>query len=356
MLFYTFYPDYKVGVYFVFENKTMIFMVVSIVIVASSFLMLAFSYSYPVVEERTVTLCNYIAKSNYDYMAYLRPNIVYDNASTLSTGEDVLFLKLVKRVDINYTFDFIVDKPAVTVVTSTFELKLISPKKWEKSLLLTSGGEMEGENIASINSSFTLNFGDIFRIIELIEDETGTRSSVYDLLLIAKVNVMSSTDYGLISLPINHTVRMTLRNSMGGGQLIEITNLSYKKPGSITKREVIINEDVRFRLYVSYALLGIGLVFLTPSAYFFLTNRKKDGGRSIESIIKPLDEYLIEVKELPFKNKDVLSVKVKSIDDLAKIAEGLGKPVLLRRVNDKSAILCLVDGNVLYEYVVGLKE
>lgn len=341
---------------FVFKNKIIIFMVISIVIVASSFLMMAFSYSHPVVEERTITLCNYIAKSNYDYVAYLRPNIVYDNASIISSGEGVLFLRLVKHVDVNYTFDFIVNKPAVTVVTSTFELKLVSPKKWEKSLLFMPGGEVEGESTVSINSSFTLNFGDILSIIELIEDETGTRSNVYDLLLIAKVNVLSSTDYGLISLPINHTLRITLRNSMGGGQLIEITNLSYKEPGSITKREVVINEDVKFRLYASYALLGVGLVLLTPSTYFFLTNRKKDGGRSIESIIKPLEEYLIEVKELPFKNKDVLSVEVKSIDDLAKIAEGLGKPILLKRVSNRSAILRLIDGNVLYEYVVKLKE
>lgn len=91
---------------------------------------------------------------------------------------------------------------------------------------------------------------------------------------------------------------------------------------------------------------------MAPSTYFYFNNRKRIGGKSVESIIKPLRDYLIESEYFPFEGGDICLIKVKSIDDLAKIAEGLGRPVLLKRVNDKHVTLRLIDGNIVYEYII----
>lgn len=341
---------------FMFKNKIMISAIISVVMILSSFILMIFSYGQPMVEEKTFTLCNYVAKGKYDYLAYLHPNIVYDNASTLGHGEGVLFLKLVKDIDVNYTFTFTVSKPAVTVVTYDFELKLVSPTGWEKSLLMVPKNEVESDSRVLFTANFTLNLKNIFSIIDQIESETGTSSSAYNLFLTANVHVLSSTDMGLIDLPFNHTLNVVFKYEVGGGHIAEITNLNYRKSGSITKKEILVHEDTKYRLYASFALLGIGVIGLASSTYFYFNNKKRMSRKSIKSVIKPLKNYLIEVKELPFKSRDVLSVEVRSIDDLAKIAEGLGKPVLLKKVNSKSAILRLIDGNVLYEHVIELEK
>ncbi|RLC33851.1 MAG: hypothetical protein DRZ76_03810, partial [Candidatus Nealsonbacteria bacterium] len=206
-----------------------------------------------------------------------------------------------------------------------------------------------------INENFTFNIGKLLSLIRNIEDEIEVYSGEHDLLLIANIIALSVTRHGMIRLPINHTLRLNFRHG-AGDRVINILNLEHRAPGQLTGKSIIINEDVRNKLNISYVVLGVGLFCLAPATYIYVSDRRKFSRKTVDSVVKPLRDYLIEVGGSPIDEASSMVVDVDGIDALRKIAEGLGRPVLMRRIDDYNADLYVIDGNLVYKYSLSIQR
>lgn len=320
-----------------------------------SIVMLYFTYQIPVVESKQVSLCNYANFGRYSYLAFIHPNVLY-NTTVLGPGEGTLYLKLVKRIAIDFTYRFLIDTPSTIVVNYNVNFSLSSPSGWVKDLPGPAEGSMKlYGNDASFNFNLTLNLGDIFSLIKRIEDETGAYASSYTLTLTPNIHVLASNDVvGFIESSFSPQLTITIKYGGVEGSMISIDGLNHQKSDSVTRSQVIVHEDVKNKLYGFYALLGLSLAGLAPSIYFNFF-RAGEGKKDVwKDLVKPLEDYLVKVKS--FSEGGSVVFELEDLEDLRKIAEGIGKPILMKIESDFVRIFRVVDGDVIYECRLEVKE
>ncbi|MEM3012271.1 MAG: hypothetical protein QW084_02785, partial [Candidatus Hadarchaeales archaeon] len=69
-------------------------------------LLLGYSHSRPETENRTQVLLSYRHRGEYDYVAHLKPNELYDNRLELSAGEGTVYLPLLENLSLTFRYTF----------------------------------------------------------------------------------------------------------------------------------------------------------------------------------------------------------------------------------------------------------
>ncbi|TES83200.1 MAG: hypothetical protein E3J91_03395, partial [Hadesarchaea archaeon] len=136
------------------------------------------AHSLPVEEENVITLSRYRHVCEYDYIAGLKPNEIYENRLTLSPGEGTLYLNIVENVAITFHCTFICDHPASITTEYLVGMDLESPGKWIKHLTMAPQNSVSsnGERLEFSTELFitTTWFEELKAVIDA---ETGTSSS-----------------------------------------------------------------------------------------------------------------------------------------------------------------------------------
>ena len=99
-----------------------VIVVLGILAVASGFSVYAATPSNePSFSEETITLCSYQHVANFDYIAYLINNTVY-NKTALLPGEETIFKKITDHINATFVYNFMCS----CNYTLTGEYKLIA--------------------------------------------------------------------------------------------------------------------------------------------------------------------------------------------------------------------------------------
>ncbi|RLE53468.1 MAG: hypothetical protein DRJ26_03325 [Candidatus Methanomethylicota archaeon] len=192
-------------------------------------------------------------------------------------------------------------------------------------------------------------------MIKRIEDETGAYASTYTLTLTPTIHVLASNDVvGFVESSFTPTLTIIIKYGGGEGSVISIDGLNHQKSDSVTRSNVIVHEDVKYKLYGFYALLGLSLAGLAPSIYFNFFRAGESKKDVWKDLLKPLEDYLVKVKS--FSEGGSVVFELENLEDLRKIAEGIGKPILMKSESDFVRIFRVIDGDVIYEYRLEVKE
>lgn len=321
-----------------------------------------FAHQLPTEEKEIVTLCAYEHKGQYDYIAQLKPNNLY-NQTTLKPGEGILYIRITELVNITFTYTFDCSVPANITLRHSFNMYLESPRWPKRSLAINPLVTLDFSETTTAQFPIiqSLNVTALDELKNLIDKDTGTYTSEYSLILQPNINVTAHTTAGEINEQFTPVMTMNFRYRTPEGDYIAIEGLTHTQQGSIQQTETIYHPEVMSQRYMSYVLsiVFISALIGTTLAYVKAKPEKPTKPeKPIEEIIAPYEEMIFELAEEPHKTPETITVKTKSLDDLVSIADGLAKPILYlkktpSKPGEKTAhIFCVLDGSVRYEYEI----
>lgn len=292
----------------------------------------------PSFEEQTISLYNYNNKGLINYEVFLKPNNLYKH-NKLGEGE-LYITEFVDYINANLNYEFIGEREAeikgdYNIIAKVKGLTGEGDKItniWEKDFPVTQYKRINtiGDKVL-INENVKLNLREYNTFVKEIKEVTKINCETV-LILSMNINLSGTTDRGTFEDSISPNLIIPLDATM-----FEITrNNIIDEPGAI-------EEIIRVRLPVNRNLIigyGITLSILVISILFliFFTEQKPNIDPLKKEINKIFNKHGDRLVSL---SSDVLikdSINVKSIEDLVKISDEIGKPILYRYNEDYKEI------------------
>jgi hypothetical protein len=281
-------------------------------------------------------------------------------AKTIGPGE-VIFSKLVDKMDATFDYTLKCDQPLRQL---TEEVRIIAtlenPGVWSKTFVLV----LPTTKSESFSISFPLDINHFTEMLEAIRSETGVPAESYNLTIKADVHTIAQTDLG----PIDEVFSQTLSTALGEGTLEWNEELVESKPGSITTSQMIPNPNKYMGLTVSRVrILAPTVAGIVISLFVYLIWRRlklkpmevPKIDKEVRLAKKKYGERIAEAtSQTPIEGEKAISIG--SMEDLIKIADELGKPVIHQApsIPEEAHAYYVFDGATRYQYVLtaGTKE
>ncbi|RLI26053.1 hypothetical protein DRO58_05865, partial [Candidatus Bathyarchaeota archaeon] len=146
----------------------------------------------PVELRREETLATYTHQARYTWRAYLKPNVVYLNASRIEDTTP-MYMRVVKLLEIRLRYTFTSNPQGNITVRYRLETTLRSPKEggWSIPIRLNASykGEETFKGAARLELKLTLDPNGYWDLIKTVEGETGTYSSEYHIEISPHIEV-----------------------------------------------------------------------------------------------------------------------------------------------------------------------
>lgn len=266
-------------------------------------------------------LFTYSESSSYDYVARLIPNDLY-NTSELGPGNGTLFSQITTWVNISFVYRVGV-VPAVNMSSAMLFTVSLGSDHWQKTLEQNALTVPERtSNSLSFNEQFDLNVSAILSLVATIEAQTGYFPSSFWVILIP--DVATSVSLGLHGM--NLDFEPTLNLTFADGQ-IEPSGLTSFVSGDYGLPPVVSTSDAVGWLSaaaIPYWLLGVSLPLAAVTGVYAFRHREARPP-DIEELMRPYREAIVDAP-LPPASTDVVAVS--SWEDIVKVADMLGRPIL----------------------------
>jgi len=316
----------------------------------ASIVTIYFTHQLPTEEAITTTLCAYEHRGRYDYIAKLKPNNLY-NQTTLKLGEGTLYTRVIEHINITFSYTFLSSRTTNTTIEYLVNRELESPGKWVKNLEATASNTTNFTgNTGGFTTTLHINIAEVKGLVSVIDEDTGTSSSTFNLNVKPQIHTVSETDAGTINEPLNPTLTITFQSGTSQGDIIIIENLDHTKTGGITKTETIYQQWVTNQRYASYAILLPALTGLAYITWAFIRTKPTKPEKPLEKIIASYEEIIAEAKEPSYEGRKA-TVTMKTLEDLVKVAYSLDKPILHSK-KESIHTFYVVDGSTKYEYTL----
>ena len=334
-------------------KKLWLISLILIFAVVASLFTVVYAYRIPEVVTEEGVKFKYGHRATYDYNVTLVPNMLYDNRTYLE-NPNTTFLKILKDVDVSYTYEFYSTAPsevngtlAVTIVVGQLPL-------WKKVV------DREVIEFSESTATYTthLNISKILNFTKAISNEIGIQASKYYVKLVMEPKIKAVIDGETVteSRPTTFTIDLDLTSGLAlfsQREFYSETPVTYKRVrenyvylGFATLTVPQFRLASAIPLAASLALLGSTLI----------ANRDRIlGAASAESerISRRYKSILVNVSEAPSEGSRSV-VDVKEFKDLVKVAESLAKPIMHFSTSGQSTkhVYFVTDGDVLYRYSI----
>lgn len=314
------------------------------------------AYQLPTDVERYVSRCDYEHDGDFYYIAHITPTSIYDNKSAIGPDE-VCFSKITDHLDIFFYYNFRCTEPAE--VKGDYEIIAVveSPDQWIKRFIIVPKTAFNSSGrYADFTSSFPLNVSQYGSIANEIGDEIGIRPANPKLTIETYIHTIAKTDAGNIDETFFPAIEIPLNKD-----IIEVNgDLHQSKTGSIEKTERIYQPNVIYRRYYSLGALVLCLIMLSVFAYVILAAKHGSRGRGVATIEKEVmvakkkyGDWIVDTDDIPARADDRV-ISLNSFEDLIKVAEELGKPVIHKKssTSKREHVYHVFDGATRYDYTV----
>lgn len=310
-------------------------------------------------EKLVTTLYTYTNRGTYDYVASLKPNAIYDNKTTLKPGEGPVYRRITDHIDINFTYTFECSRPTNLHIQYKVTEYVETPK-WTKRI-----SELPDKTISTngtgttltINNISPINVSSIQDFAKAMQGDTGISLSVYSANIRIMMYIEAESNGDIINETFSPTLTMEFQSSREEGDIISITGLEDSNSGQITQTETIYHSWVQSQRYISYALSTVTFFGLVMTTWAFMRTRPHKPPKPeklLEDFIAPYEEIIAETIQEPSVEKPrlapVTTIIVETMEDLVKIAEILGKPILHTYQQPENHIFYVFDGTTRYEF------
>lgn len=264
------------------------------------------------------------------------PTVEPQPATQIRPGQ-VLYPQTIQSIEATFGYDFSSEgrieeaTQEVTVVAT-----LSSGTQWNKELTLVPTTPLTERSV-----SFPIDVEYFGRVVEAIGEQTGARSGSYDIAIEARVHTRAT----VAGKAIDEVYTQLLTGSRSGAQLTFSDNLTNTEQGSIETGEPVTTpggNDLR-----PLSLIGVvtGVAALSFLGVIWVRGGRRDeAARALSKTRKQYRETLVDVDEIPASSSGDTTVSVRTIDDLARVAEQAGKSILCYVATDAPTFLVLDNG------------
>lgn len=311
------------------------------------------AYQESTTTSETVVTYSYTQNGVFDFTVNLKNNSVY-NKTSIKPGQETIFKSIVDDINGSFTYNYRGDEAAET----TGEYLLLAQVKtdlWEKNYVIISKSNFSSnKRSASFNFVFPVNLTFYETIVAEIDDEIGIKASNPSLNIKCNIVVSSQTSKGYIYDSFSPYINVSL-----GGNIIEFGgDLSQYNTGILTgEQEVFLQSVIDNRVVWSassivFIAIIIGFALITEN----VTEKYDKTEKLVNKIKKKYGEWIVETEKLP-TIEDAKIVPMNSLDDLVKISEELGKPIIyVTSDKDKKHTFYVLDDQMHYQYVLPTVE
>uniref|UniRef100_A0A7C3IT41 DUF5305 domain-containing protein n=1 Tax=Candidatus Methanomethylicus mesodigestus TaxID=1867258 RepID=A0A7C3IT41_9CREN len=305
-----------------------------------------YSYQLPTTQTETLRLGAYRHVATYDYVAYLKPNIIY-GFTTLRPGEGILYTSLVDNISISFEYNSIINPSATNrSVENQVWMQIESPGKWMKNLTAVEALELfklsGGSEYALQIDNAALN-----AYVKAIDSEVGTSSFTYNLKVYNNISLVAVTPVKTISDSFNPQLTIGFKQDNNLGRYISIEPLVSTEINEITETQEttlvwVLNQRIA-------TLVGTILSLIAFAALALLyTKSGPIEPRTVDDVLGQYKDMIMKAAQEPAMKT---AVTVSSLGDLIKMAEILAKPVL-HSIKEDEHTFSLVEGDIKYQYRV----
>ena len=300
--------------------SVLIVIFMALLVVFSSY-SVAYTQGLPTESSSTATVALYSLRGSYDYLAFLRPNPLY-NTTTLSLGQGALFAAITNTINVTYTCTFSFSELADFNLGTEY-LVTLSGGAWNKTLSQSfQPTQQNGTNSVTFSRTFSVNVNQTVALAKKIGTELQVVTPTY-LIQIKPETTGSMVGAGR-SIPLYFVTPMNLTFSGGA---ITPSGTSYFRQGNVTS-EVFVNygSTPTYRA-VSYALLAVSLALLGLSVYYVLRVEKREEPSvdDVTTLTRPYREVIASTTSFP---EGASKIAMEKWEDLVKVADTMGKPIL----------------------------
>ena len=187
-------------------------------------------------------------------------------------------------------------------------------------------------------------------IVAQIASEMGLSSTQYYTLEITPTfTVNADTTAGQIQQTFTPTLTVTFQRTEQG-ETTTIEPLYQTRSGALTENQTVIHYDIVNQRNASYILIAIAAAGLAFSTHFHMKIKPKTPEKPLEKVIAPYKDLIIEAKKPPTLPSEATIINVTSIQELAKTAEILAKPIILTK--EPKPTLTIIDQNTVYQHIL----
>jgi len=293
--------------------------------------LLYYECKVPHFQDEKIALYKYNSKADINTRISFLPNNLYDPEAPVIHG--VYLTNLVNRINTIFQYQFYGERAANIngVYKVTAEVEGYTGEKetyktiWKKSFMLIPETSFEEYNDKlNIQEEISVNLADYKNFVNQIEEVSKVNCPV-KLTVYMDVSLKAQTQHGIIEERVNPSMVIPLNTGY-----FEITkNIPPEKQSAIEEtRQVQL--PVNKNLIIIYSgVLGIMLILLLCTVFLTVGTEKDSFTKALNKIFKKHGSRLVALNSnIPGSLKDYN--KVKSIDDLVRIADEIGKPIMYK--------------------------
>ena len=312
------------------------------------------AYQTPTTRKVTTPVLHYEHMGRYDYIATLKNNTIYNNKTTLRPGEGTFFKQLIKQVNASFSYTFQITQHADIAGNYSVDA-ILQTNLWKKTYPLIPQTPFNARGrTASFTTSFPLDYTYYEQLLAKMNEETGVPAQSPLLLIQSTIVVFATTGNETVSSFFAPSINVSLNQ-----KTLDISKeLASNLPGALTN-SVRINQPEISTQRILWTVLSLGIIvgmclfgFLTTSSIGLQSQTDKE----MKKIKKKYGEWIVETKthpEIPY----LRMIAINSLEDLAKVGEELGKPILLyTSTNNNEYRFYVLDDTTMYEYLLKSKE
>ena len=342
-------------------GKVLFLLVLCSILALTSIIAIFHAHQLPTVQHKLIQLCTYEQAGIYDYTAILGPNLIY-NQSTLKPGEGILYTRITEYINTTFSYEFKLsglDSPANITIEYSINAYLLGPY-WRKGFNIVPQTVLNLTGTAAhLSANHLVNTTRYEEIIEAIRSETGTYARECNLTISPEIHTVAATSVGTIDEYFTPSMRINLLQGGPEGDHISIEGTEHVRTGAIEESQRIFLTWVVNLRYTSYAFSAITFPAFAYSTWSFMKTRPKlreEEGKTLEEIIEPFEEILVEIAEEP--SYEGQRVVIKTLEGLFELADGLEKPVFhfekahSSMAKESTHTFYVLDGLVRYEYTI----
>lgn len=314
----------------------------------SSIFMVMYAYQLPLEKVQERTLYEYTNKGVFDYTVMLYPNILYENSSL--TNPNKVFLKLVDKITVNIAHVFSSNPPATEINnTLNVEVLLGHPQVW--SVKMSSATIGSQENV--VRYMVELDIPLILSLAKNISQAVELPSSKYIII----INCVAKTTFTLagvtkaINFPFSLQMNLDLVGKVVEFSQREFISTNIQKSNEVRETTLDVgftSISIRQFRQVSLVLLVVTSIFAVTLAGMNVVRIHKTRKSSTLKSTRKYKSLIVETSEISGEEPGKV-VKVKSLDELAKISETLVKPIMYLKMSNKH-LFYVLDEDITYVY------
>lgn len=274
----------------------------------------------------------------YSYVAHLSNNSLY-TVDNLSDPMITLFSAITTSLDLSFAYHLTVDRP-VQIVTNADLTFALATSAWSKPLgELTGATEVERATGANLAMTYVINVSAVVALASAIQNETGYQPDSFALVITPEVSSTVRTSTSEVALGFSPSLSLNFTNQRIVPSRLVTTELGqYAEP--VTSHAVRSFWQVTAWPMALLAVAGIGA---GAAGYWAMRTASGPRPQDLEAEVRPYAEAIARTGSLPPPGP---RVKVSAWDDLVKVADTIGRPIL--RVDPGSSSGPALTGSLFY--------